>query len=64
VIFINQNFPHSGVSSKSIVQSNGATMAGCFGVLTSNNCLILSIPLASDSDSPATHPVWNVFNVS
>jgi hypothetical protein len=47
-----------------MVPSNGAIIAGCFGVLTSNNCLILSIPLASDSDSPATHHVWNVFNVS
>ena len=64
MILINQNFPHSGVSSKSIVPSNGAIIAGCLGVLTSNNCLILSIPLASDSDSPATHHVWNVFNVS
>jgi hypothetical protein len=51
-------------SVKWIIPSNGATTAGFFGALTSNNCLILSIPLASDSESPATHHVWNVFNVS
>ena len=33
------------------LSSNGAIIAGCLGALTSNNCLILSIPLASDSAS-------------
>jgi hypothetical protein len=62
VIFSFPNFPHSGVSSNEIVQSNGDTTAGFFGGLTSNNCLTLSIPEASED--PATHPSWKVSSVS
>jgi hypothetical protein len=64
VILINQNSSHSGVSSKLMVPSNGAIIAGCLGALTSNSCLILSIPLISDPGTPATHHVCLLSKIS
>ena len=62
VILIFPNFPPSGVSSNEITQSNGATIAGFFGALTSKSCFTLSIPDASAA--PATPPSWKVSSVS